>query len=86
MKCYRRRLNISYRDRKTNDYGRQKIEELGGKQERLLQVVSAESFNGMVILNVMKSELPMWAPQQVTTSELILQISNFYVIEDFYNV
>ena len=39
MKCYRRILNISYRDRKTNDYVRQKIEELGGKQERLLQVV-----------------------------------------------
>ena len=29
----------SYRDRKTNDYVRQKIEELGGKQERLLQAV-----------------------------------------------
>ena len=39
MKCYRRILNISYRARKTNDYERQKIEELGGKQERLLQVV-----------------------------------------------
>ena len=42
MKCYRRILNISYRDKKTNDYVRQKIEEvqeLRGKQERLLQVV-----------------------------------------------
>ena len=38
MKWCRRFLNISYRDRKTNDYVRQKIEELGGKQERLLQV------------------------------------------------
>ena len=32
-------MNILYRDRKTNDYVRQKIEELIGKQERLLQVV-----------------------------------------------
>ena len=34
--CYRRILNTSYRDRETNDYVQQKIEELGGKQERLL--------------------------------------------------
>ena len=39
MKCYRRILNVSYRDRKTTDYVQQKIEELGGKRERLLQVV-----------------------------------------------
>ena len=39
MECYRRILNISYRDRKTNDYVRQKIEVLKGKQERLFQVV-----------------------------------------------
>ena len=40
QKVYRFKiLNISYRDRKTNDYVRQKIEELEGKQERILQVV-----------------------------------------------
>ena len=39
IKCYRKILNISYRDRKTNDYVHQKIEELREKQEHLLQVV-----------------------------------------------
>ena len=39
MNCYWIILIISYRDRKTNDYVRQKIEEPGGKQGRLLKVV-----------------------------------------------
>ena len=39
MKCYRRILNISYKDREPNDYKGQKIEELGGKHVRLLEVV-----------------------------------------------
>ena len=37
MKCYRRLLNISWKDHRTNDSVMEEIERLGGKTERLLE-------------------------------------------------
>ena len=49
MRCYRKKLHISYKDHVTNEEVRAKIQQAIGPQEDLLTIVKDANCSGMVM-------------------------------------